>query len=392
MVSKMIIAYRDIRPATAEARVDLNLIKVFVAIYETRSLTVAGERLFVTQSAVSQSLARLREQLDDVLFERTGRGMRPTPLADALFPSFREALMAIERTLETVHGFDPATSERTFRLALSELGEIGWMPAIFTALHDEAPHARVEVIHLDSGSVVDLLSRGNVDLAITPLDLAGDFARTPIKREKYVAVQAASGSAAQRMTLEQYRTAPRVTVASDSGAHLLEAAHRQIDDLPDAIMSVQHFATLPPLLVRNPDLIAAIPETIAAGWASSWPITAGPLPFEMEPIALDIYRRATTQHAGALDWFSDVVSRTVATSGADFEMIRGEGRHPATRQCSIVVGKHLRRPVPLQLQARRCHWGVQVDQRPLWVANQDGSVPPRHRCRLLDDIELVTEH
>ena len=109
---------------------DLNLTRVFVAIYEAGSLTAAGRRLFVTQSAISQSLARLRRELGDPLFERTSQGMRPTALAEAIYPQLHEGVSVIDRTLAAVTGFDPLSSERTFRIALSELGEIGWLPAI----------------------------------------------------------------------------------------------------------------------------------------------------------------------------------------------------------------------------------------------------------------------
>ena len=120
---------------------DLNLTRVFVAIYEAGSLTAAGRRLFVTQSAISQSLARLRRELGDPLFERTAQGMRPTALADAIYPELHEGMSVIDRTIAAVTGFDPLTSERTFRIALSELGEIGWLPAIGDAMALGAPRA-----------------------------------------------------------------------------------------------------------------------------------------------------------------------------------------------------------------------------------------------------------
>ena len=93
------------------ALVDLNLIRSFVAIYETRSLTAAAARLYVTQPAVSQALARLRRDLNDPLFRREGRMMEPSPLAVSLFPGFRDAIAGIDRTIDGVVGFDPAALE-----------------------------------------------------------------------------------------------------------------------------------------------------------------------------------------------------------------------------------------------------------------------------------------
>ncbi|UUT34855.1 LysR family transcriptional regulator [Microbacterium elymi] len=147
---------------------DLNLVRVFVAIYETRSLTTAAGRLFVTQPAVSQALGRLRRELDDPLFERNGRQMEPTALAAGLFPGFREAIAGIDRTLDAVHGFEPAQSQKLFRIALSELGEIGWMPAILAAVRAQAPGMRIEAVPMDAAALPDWLARGVVDLAVTP--------------------------------------------------------------------------------------------------------------------------------------------------------------------------------------------------------------------------------
>ena len=94
---------------------DLNLLRSFVAIYETRSLTAAAEGLYVTQPAVSQALVRLRRELGDPLFRRVGRTMEPSELASSLYPDFRDALARIDRTLDAVHGFDPSSFDRVFR-------------------------------------------------------------------------------------------------------------------------------------------------------------------------------------------------------------------------------------------------------------------------------------
>ena len=86
--------------------VDLNLIRTFVAIYELGSLTAAAERLYVSQSAVSQSLAKLRHSVADPLFHRDGRRMVPTRLAETLYPEFRGALARIDRALDDARDFD----------------------------------------------------------------------------------------------------------------------------------------------------------------------------------------------------------------------------------------------------------------------------------------------
>ena len=125
---------------------DLNLVRTFVAVYEDRNLTHAASRLYVSQPAVSQALAKLRRALADPLFTRTGRTMEPTPLARSVYPGFRDSLVSIDRALDTVHTFDPRTSDHRFRVAMSELGEIGYFPALFSATRAEAPRVSVDVV------------------------------------------------------------------------------------------------------------------------------------------------------------------------------------------------------------------------------------------------------
>lgn len=309
----------------AGARVDLNLVRVFVAVFESRSLTVAASRLFVTQPAVSQSLARLRRELDDPLFEREGRVMRPTPLAESLFPAFQASLAGIDRALAGVRGFDPGDSQRVFRLALSELGEIGWLPAIVRAVRAEAPGARVEVAALDLAALPDWLARGTIDLAITADTVVGGIEGVAIKTEAYgVLCSMRHPRAATGFDLGAYRDAAHVALASDSGAPVLAEAQARAGVRGDPRVALRHVATLPALLAENDDLVATIPGSIAAGFVDSWPLVTHPLPFEMAPVELRLHRRATTQHAAALDWFHDTVAGAVRGSPERFGVLRGE--------------------------------------------------------------------
>ena len=119
---------------TSIDHVDLNLLRVFQAIVEERSLTKAGERLALSQPAVSYSLGRLRTMFDDPLFIRTRAGMQPTPVALELAEIVGHALDTVRQALRYAERFDPATSTRTFRLSLSDAGEMAYLPALCAAL------------------------------------------------------------------------------------------------------------------------------------------------------------------------------------------------------------------------------------------------------------------
>jgi DNA-binding transcriptional LysR family regulator len=308
-----------------EAGIDLNLIRVFVAVAETQSLTAAAGRLFVTQPAVSQALARLRRELDDPLFTRVGRAMVPTPLAVSVYPGFREAVSAVDRTLDAVHRFEPAGSDRLFRIAMSELGEIGWLPAIVGAVRAEAPRMRIEVVPMNVAALPEWLGRGTVDLAITPSSVPGRFERLVLKSQSYgVVLSNRHPLAGTGMSMAEYAAAAHAVVTGDSGAPVVTQALRAEGIEIEPRVALNQFASLPPLLTAGHDLIATMPDTIAEGWAHTWPLVVEPLPFDMPPIQVRLYRRSTTQHAAALEWLFDVVARAVRGSSGRFQVIHGD--------------------------------------------------------------------
>ncbi len=306
---------------------DLNLVRVFVEIFEGRSLTTAARRLYVTQSAVSQSLTRLRKLLDDPLFQRHGRLMEPTPVAREVYPAFRDALAGITGAVDKRGEFDPKHSTRQFRIALSELGEVGWLANIVADLRREAPHVRVRTLPLQLHDVEDWLTRGLVDLAIAPVDLPGDVDHTTIKVQTYSVVMSQDHElAAGQLTVEQYLSTPRAVVASDSSAVHLEAVERRAEAHTEPAVVAQHYASILSLVLQSPDLIAVTPRSLAAGWAKSWPIVIKPLPFDMDSVRLAVYRRPGTINSASLDWLYQMVLRSTVGLPTHFETMGAEER------------------------------------------------------------------
>jgi DNA-binding transcriptional LysR family regulator len=155
--------------------VDLNLLPVFEAAYEERSLSRAAERLAMTQSAVSHALTRLRALFRDELFVRRSTGVVPTPVADAIYARVRTALASVREAVTEMSGFDPKTSERQFFVAIPHpLG-----PLIAVRLRERlarfAPNIRVAFstrtrpVDLDRG-----LREGRVDAAVDWLTPPGN--------------------------------------------------------------------------------------------------------------------------------------------------------------------------------------------------------------------------
>lgn len=123
--------------------VDLNLLIAFSALMETRSVTKAAQKLSIGQSAMSHNLARLRELLDDPLFERQGHSMLPTQKALELITSVENVLNIITQDILRPDDFEPLDYEGIFKIGLTDYAELLFAPALFDAIHQAAPHCQL---------------------------------------------------------------------------------------------------------------------------------------------------------------------------------------------------------------------------------------------------------
>lgn len=158
---------------------DLNLLRVFQALLEEQSATRAGERLGLTQSAVSHALGRLRASLGNDLFERGASGLQATPRALEMAPAIRAALKMLEDAVSPSR-FDPATTDRLFHVAASPYASSVIMPAVVRRLLAEAPGAKLHLVSPTS-NVVEDLDRGRLDVVIGAFDHVDDrFEHAPL--------------------------------------------------------------------------------------------------------------------------------------------------------------------------------------------------------------------
>jgi LysR family transcriptional regulator, mexEF-oprN operon transcriptional activator len=149
---------------------DLNLLRVFTVVAESGSVTLAAGRLYLTQPAVSAALRRLTDAVGAPLFARQGRGLVLTSRGERLLSRVRAHLAALVEAALAAPRFDAATSERTFRLGLSDTAEVWLLPPLLRALGAAAPRMRVIAIPVQFRSVGAALASGAVDAAITVAD------------------------------------------------------------------------------------------------------------------------------------------------------------------------------------------------------------------------------
>ena len=245
---------------------DLNLLRVFDAVLRRRSVTAAGEEIGLSQAGVSNALARLRKLCGDPLFVRSPRGMDPTPFAKSIADAVRQALGLIEGTLARRPAFDPATTERTFRLHMSDIGEMVFLPQLLERLQRVAPGVHIETRSTPQGEIEQALAAGELDLAVGFLPgLQAPVRSSPLFRDAYVCMMRADHPRIGRtLPRKLFLEAAHALVSS------IGAGHRVIEDTLLAhglnrriALRVPHFMVVPMILERT-DLVVTVPERVAS--------------------------------------------------------------------------------------------------------------------------------
>ena len=293
--------------------IDLNLIRVFVTIFETSSVSGAAERLHVTQPSVSYALSRLRVLLKDQLFKRTKEGMQPSFVATQLYAKFRSSLSEIEKAIAQTSNFEPQNSTRCFRLALSDLGELFFLPYILAAIRTEAPGVELEVLQVDVERLGDWLNTGKIDAAIC--NRADSRVRSNHKKifeERYVCLVAEDHPhIGDTMTLEDYLEQKHVVVSAITGHHGVEDQLRELGLDRKISLRIPHFSVLPNV-VESTDLLATLPERVARLFARRSKARVVELPFTVPPFEVSLHWNDHDSDILAQRWFCDMLERTLA--------------------------------------------------------------------------------
>jgi DNA-binding transcriptional LysR family regulator len=257
---------------------------VLAAIYRTGSVTEAGRQLALSQPATSNALARLREFFGDELFVRSPRGLHPTRTAQRLAPAVIAQLQALESTVLSAEAFDPAVSRAHWRLSLSDLGEILFLPALAQALRDESPGSRITNVAVAAEQVSAALEARDIDVAIGILQPAhSGIAAETLFQERYVAISAAgwkprSGRAGRSLGAQQLADAALAVAAPTATFHgSVEQMLKRLKLADRAVLRARHFGALPELVSRT-DLLAIVPMMFARSLAPRYDVRVWELP------------------------------------------------------------------------------------------------------------------
>jgi DNA-binding transcriptional LysR family regulator len=260
-------------------KVDLNLFVVFDVIYTERNLTRAGEVLCLTQPTVSNALSRLRKTFNDELFVRSPKGMAPTPVAENIIGRVRDALQLLDASVLEGDLFDPAISDRVFRVSMNDVTESLLLPALMDDLGREAPNMTVQSYYTRRPDLPTAFSSGELELAIDIVGRANpQLCHAPLFRERHVClVRPDHPDIGARLSLEQYLALEHIHVSSRrQGLGLVDTELNRMGYQRKIRLRLQHYMVAPDVVHRS-----NLALTVPSHWAQKTGLRALELPFVM---------------------------------------------------------------------------------------------------------------
>jgi DNA-binding transcriptional LysR family regulator len=277
---------------------DLNLLVVFNAVAQEKNFTRAGQRLGMSQPAVSHALARLRYALKDELFVRTPEGMQPTPRAERMAGPVRAALRELQVTVEPDE-FDASQTSRSYTIAANNYAARAVIPALARRMAKLAPSTVLEVRPIGALHLLDQLDAGGVDLALTTLIEGGDrFKCVGLLDDEYVAILSSDNpvAAEPELSIEAFAALPHIAITSSG-----DDTHFIDDALADHGLARLVSAKVPLhsliLMLIGSEALAVMPRRVAADLVAICPLTMRPLPFPSPRVSLSmIWHRRLDNH------------------------------------------------------------------------------------------------
>jgi len=258
---------------------DLNLLPVLVAVADTGSVTAAAERLYLTQSAISAALGRLKAAIGEPIVIRHGRGVVLTERGSRLVAEARPHLDALWQTALQPVRFDPKTSDRTLRIGLADIADEWLLPRLLRYLEAEAPRMRLACSPIQFRTVNEALSTRRIDIAVTVADeLPGSVARRPLLRSHFVCLfDPRFVRLGTRPTERAYLAQDHVVVSYNGDFRgVIEETHGKERRVRCAVAS---FASIG-AIVDGGRLVATIPIIVAREILRTRPhLRAAPIPF-----------------------------------------------------------------------------------------------------------------
>ena len=251
-------------------RLNLNLLPIAFALYEQGSVSAAAKALGMSQPAVSMALGKLRAHFNDPLFIRTSRGVEPTPRAHALVKASRPLVAQLHEDLLSEQTFDAVRSTRTFTFALSDVGEIVFLPRLIERLRDAAPHCSIRSMSMPPKQIARGLEKGEIDLAVGyfPDLVQNNFFQQRLFTHHFACLMRADHPRyAKRLSMKAFLEIEHAVVHAEGRSHeLFEKLLKRKKIRRKIALHTPHFLSIPVIVSRS-DLMATVPHALALYFA-----------------------------------------------------------------------------------------------------------------------------
>ena len=299
---------------------NLNLLLALDGLLSQRSVTAAAKRVRVTPSAMSHSLAELRDLLGDPLLVRSGRGMVLTPRAEALVGPLHTLLMDAERLLGGGATFDPATTARRFVIAATDFLATLLMPALLDAAAREAPGTSLEIVPSSRRGNAWLLETGDVDLALGAIvDEAPGIRRMDLLTDGFAcAARKGHPSIDGALDLDSYVQTPHllITLGDDTGPTWIDQGLTKLGRKRHVAARVRYFMAAP-LIVARSDLLLTGPSTLIRYFAELVPLQVLRPPIDLPTYPEEAYWHQRFDEDPAHTWLRNLVQNTARNFGLE---------------------------------------------------------------------------
>ena len=295
-------------------QLDLNLLKVFECLYQERNMTNAAKLLFISPSAVSHAVKRLRVALKDDLFVRQGQEMHPTPVCQRIAPQLIESLSKLRLLLQTCDEFSLSQTRQVFRIAMHDALEAIVLPKMHNKLFAEAPKSSLESVKLSRREMVRHLTIGQADAAIDiALPIKAPINHLELSRDKFCVLMDYRHQHANNLTADHYLSQKHIAVSTrvmgnvlEDYAFLEQGINRRID------IRCQNYLTAKQML-KNSSRLLTLPNMIAEQFADNHTIIQE-LPFELPPVTTSLYWHQNTDNDEALVWLRHIIKQSFEAS------------------------------------------------------------------------------
>lgn len=291
---------------------DMNLMKTFLTVYETRSVTEAAHLLFVSQPAVSYALSKLRRLFADPLFHRGASGLEATPRADRLYPQMRQAILVMDMAVRGAADFDLGVTEHRFRLMMTDLGLMVLFPYIIQAVERTAPHVRLEVVSFDASTLRERLHRNDVDVAIgIPRFTDPDLVRDHLMDMPYVGVSARSHPRiGDTPTIGELAAEKHVYVSNALGHEHVQQRLYEVGAAGRTATTLPSFATVAQTLAVT-EHVSVLPKALADVFVAQGVMKKFRLPFAIEPGRVSQYTYKASFPSPPVDWLRSIITEAL---------------------------------------------------------------------------------